>query len=405
MNLHKSVGVNSRYAALEMLLAGVESHQFSGELKGSDRALAYRIVQEVVIWRNRLDRAISAYSKIPLTKIDRKILFALRIGAAQLLIMDTPPYAAVNCTVGAIGKNRAKSFLNGVLRELVRRGEPPFKNGDIPDYWSHSPDLVERWNIRYGAGTTLELIRWNNSIPTLGGYCFEDIPCGKQGVFLDRYRVFERRDGETPERISGVYIQDEAAAIVGRGFRELSGKTVLEIGACPGGKTVHLSEEGRTVFSVDVSLQKFFRWTENVEYYNLHNCFPIVAEGQFPPVRELDSVFLDAPCTNTGVYRRRTDARWKWNLGYLDRSVKKQRMLLDGAASVVKPGGNLVYSTCSLEPEENEKQVIWFEKNHTEYTRITFPVSGDLVSEGLLSIFPVSFSMDGHFAVVWKRKK
>ena len=377
-----------------------------GRLSARDAAFSRRLRLEVVTWRARLDRSLAPLLNRPLDSLEGVVLAALRVGAAQLLLLRTPPHAAVSETVEAAPR-RARGLVNAVLRRLAREGEPA---GPVDPwvFYSHPEELVRRWTSRWGEKATEALLVWNNSVPTTGCFCIEDDCPGEPGLYLEEYR---RLDGDLPEggleaylNAHRAYVQDEAAALVGEGARELAaGPLLLEVGAAPGGKTVHLRDCGTTV-CVDGSADRMSVWRSNVERLSLQGCYGVVAEGDRLPLgRRFDTVLVDAPCTGTGVYSRRRDARYGWSDRLLRRCVETQRAMLEAAAGAVAPGGALIYSTCSLEPEENTDAVEWLEANAAELRRVPFPAPEELVADGMLSIFPPDHGIDGLFAAAWRK--
>lgn len=397
-----SKGAAARRAVIESLAGRNENFN----LTGRDRAFALRLLRETTVWRARLDRALARFCSKPLDDLDSIVLAALRTGAAQLIILGTPPHAAVSTTVDALSGHSASGLVNAVLRRLAEAGEPDMDGAPLHEIWSHPESLTARWVSRFGREKTGKLLEWNNSVPNVGG-CLHD-PEGdlEKGMYLDDYRIFERT-GENPlHSITGnVYIQDEAAAITGRAAAELAaGGTVLEIGAAPGGKTHHLQAAADFVISADSSLMRMRRWQENSARLRWRDSIPVVTDGRMLSFNGgFDMVFIDAPCTNTGVYRRRCDARWKWSDEYLESFVILQRELLLTSCELVVPGGVLIYSTCSLEEEENRLQVELFERSADYFHRICLPVPDELVRDDMICIFPFDHQIDGMFAAAWRR--
>lgn len=291
--------------------------------------------------------------------------------------------------------------MNAVLRRLAAEGEPR----DLPPWiaQSHPRELWERWHSRYGEEGAMSLMRWDNSPPELGCFCVSGGIDGRPGRYLEGYRYLERSGRLDPSGMDGIYVQDEGAALVASGAASLPGGTVLDICAAPGGKTAHLALRGGTVLSIDSSPERMKLWVENANRLGWKSCLPVVADCTALPVGDVDKAVVDAPCTGTGVLRRRTDARWGFSTGLLSRCRAVQASLLDAAAGCVRPGGSLVYSVCSLEPEESTMQVSRFEEAHPCYRRAEFPAPGVLVREGMLCIFPPEHGIDGHFAVRWER--
>lgn len=291
--------------------------------------------------------------------------------------------------------------MNAVLRRLAASGglEPE-------EPWirlSHPGGLWERWQSRYGRDSAIKLMEWNNSIPDLGGVPFGAPVEGAPGRYMDGYRYRERAGRLDPASLAGFYVQDEAAALVGRGAAELPGRLVVETCAAPGGKTAHLAVSDALTVSMDRSVERMMQWKANSRRLGWKSCMPVIADGSAIPLREADKVIVDAPCTGTGVYRRRNDARWGWSDAHLSECVETQSMLLDASSALVRPGGWLVYSVCSLEPEESFEQAARFERRHEGFRRGCFPAPEVLVRDGMLCIFPPEHRVDGHFAVCWER--
>ena len=368
-------------------------------LSSEDMAFATRMYREAVVWRKRIDHALNRYLRRSLYTLDPDVLCSLRIGAVQMLVLRTPPHAAVSATVEAHSNRKTRGLVNAVLRKIAGHTEEKLP---LHIQYSHPEELVNRWMKRYGESVTGKLLEWNNQPPPLGGYAFGDIPeATEKGKFLERYSVIKRQGAFQPPE--NFYIQDESAAIVGQGMAELPGTTVLEVGAAPGGKTAHLSGTG-SVISVDRKRKRMKRWIANRDRLHWKSCFPVAADcSSLPFSTKFDKVVVDAPCTNTGVYRRRFDARWNWSAAMEEELVQIQRKMLTDSAKAVKPGGVLVYSTCSIEPAENSGVVRFFEERNLAFERIPFPAPEELVTgEGFLSVFPPDAGIDGLFAVSWK---
>ncbi len=399
-----SDGAAARRAVIESLASGTENLN----LQGRDRAFALKLLRETTVWRVRLDRALACFCSKPLDNLDREVLAALRIGAAQLIILATPPHAAVSATVNALSTRRASGLVNAVLRRLAREGEPDIDGAPLHEIWSHPESLTARWVSRFGREKTVKLLEWNNSVPNVGGCHPDTVSDLEKGQYLDDYRII-KRTGENPLHsiTDEIYLQDEAAAITGRAAAELAaGGSVLEIAAAPGGKTHHLQMTADFVISADSSFSRMHRWRENSARLQWRESIPVVADGRMPSFGSgFDTVFIDAPCTNTGVYRRRSDARWKWSEEYLNSAVSLQRELLLTACELVVPGGILIYSTCSIEKEENRLQVEMFERNRDDFHRISLPGPAELVTDGMICIFPFEHQVDGMFTAGWRRDR
>ena len=215
-----------------------------------------------------------------------------------------------------------------------------------------------------------------------------------------------RRPEELPGYADGAFlVQDPAQALLAWYADLPAGATVYDAAASPGGKTLTLGREARLVVAGDVSRHRVERLAHNLRRAGSGREHPIVADARRPPVRSVGAVLLDAPCLGTGTFARHPDARMRVTPEALERITGIQAGLLDGLADVVAPGGLLIYATCSLEPEENERQVDRFLARHPEFLREpseTFPPA--LLSEkGDMTMLPQRHEMDGAYAARLRR--
>jgi 16S rRNA (cytosine967-C5)-methyltransferase len=200
-------------------------------------------------------------------------------------------------------------------------------------------------------------------------------------------------------------VQNPAQSLLAR-FADLpAGSAVYDACAAPGGKTIALGRSARMVVAGDVSPPRARRLQENLARAGSGREHIIVADGRRPPVRPMSAVVIDVPCLGTGTFARHPDARWRVTPEALDSLVRLQAELLDRSAAVVAPGGLLIYSTCSLEPEENQSQVDQFLQAHREFRReATGAASPDLLSpEGDLMVLPHRHGTDGAYAARLRR--
>ncbi len=349
----------------------------------------------------------------------------LHIGLVQLFFMEkTPDHAAVYETVEAaraLGVGWAARLINAVLRRaqadrnailLRMRRMPPSVR------LSHPPILVERWERELGAPRAHRLCEWNNQPaqvcvrirpggPTVGEYLASlrehGIAAEPHPYAPDRFIVLAH--GVRPTMLPGfddglIYIQDPSTTIAPAMLAPRPGETVLDACAAPGGKTALLAESmegpGR-LLACELHADRLARLRENLQRLKLDHVEIIQADAaRWTPSPEqpatFDAILLDVPCTNTGVIRRRPDARWSFSLERLERLARVQAALLDALAPRVRPGGRLVYSTCSLEPEENTRQVADFLTRHPEFS---------LAAERLL--VPTDTATDGAYAALLVR--
>ena len=283
----------------------------------------------------------------------------LYVGAAQILYMpDVPDFAAVSETVDAAKGCENPSIakvVNGVLRNVIRRREEFEKmiaDAPLEERESFPTALVRRWERRFGTENAARLCAWHNT-PA------ETFIARRDGSFVKLER------GQRVEDVAGYadgdfIVQDPGTCLAVELLDPKEGERVLDACAAPGGKTVQIAWRGASVVACEVNPKRRRRLEENLARLKLG----VEVIPELPASQTFDKVLVDAPCSNTGVLRRRPDARWNWNGEKLAALVKLQSEILDACASRVAPGGVLVYSTCSNEPEENEAQVTAFLARH-----------------------------------------
>lgn len=322
----------------------------------------------------------------------------LYVGAAQILYMpDVPDFAAVSETVDAAKACENPSIakvVNGVLRNVIRRREEFEKmiaDAPLEECESFPTALVRRWERRFGAENAARLCAWHNT-PA------ETFLARRDGSFVKLERG--QRVEDVPGYAEGDFIvQDPGTRIAVDLLDPKPGERILDACAAPGGKTVQIAWRGAEVTACEVNPKRRRRLEENLARLKLG----VEVIPELPSLPEnfqlstlnfklFHKVLVDAPCSNTGVLRRRPDARWNWNEEKLAALVKLQADILDACASRVAPGGVLVYSTCSNEPEENEAQVTAFLARHPDFS----------LEESRESL-PFESGTDGAFAARLKR--
>lgn len=327
---------------------------------GSDRAfvqdLVYTAIRRFRPLRKVLSQLVTKWPKGEL----QSLLF---IGAAQILYMkDVPDFAAVNETVDAAKECENPAIakvVNGVLRNLIRRREE-FENllssATVEEREGYPSELYRRWVNRFGAEVAEKLAIWHNApAETFLAYPdrFEKLGRGKKVTDVAGYE-----NGE-------FIVQDPGTALAIELLDVRKGEKVLDACAAPGGKTVQILWRGGEVTACEVNPKRRRKLEENLKRLRLEA--KIIGDLHAVEAGSFMKVLVDAPCSNTGVLRRRPDARWNWSMEKLAELVKLQAVILDVAALAVAPGGVLVYSTCSNEPEENELQIEAFLKAHPEF--------------------------------------
>ena len=393
--------MNSRRAAAFAVARWIATHGHLNEMlpEGPDRAfvqdLAYTTVRRFRALRAVLGRFVQKWPKGEMEAL-------LLVGAAQILYMpDVPDFAAVNETVSAAKGCPNKSIakvVNAVLRNLIRRREEVeayLKTAPLAERESFPNGLVKRWIARYGAPDAERLCQWHNEPADtwlayrvrVEGYALK----GSDGEGQP-YRRLERgkKVTEVEGYTEGAFIvQDPATAGAVELLDVRPGLKVLDFCAAPGGKTIQIAWRlsNGCLVAQEVNPSRRRRLEENLKRVGLEWVKVVsAAEGRF------DRVLADVPCSNTGVLRRRPDARWRWTPEHLDELVKLQAEVLAQAAEHVAPGGLLVYSTCSNEPEENDGQVAAFLANHPDFREI-----------GRKESVPFMSGHDGAFACALRR--
>jgi 16S rRNA (cytosine967-C5)-methyltransferase len=401
-----------------------------GNLGEIDRRLAHEMAAGVLRRQSALDARLAPLVTREWAKVPPRLQDLLRLGAYQIVALDrVPSHAAVDTSVSLAresGGPRAGGFVNAVLRRLDAQPvlEPaedpaaPESAAQLAQRHSHPQWLVERWLGRFGLDETRRLLEWNDRRPRLvlqparaglselerhwqaAGIAVEPAPFGA-GLMTDR-----RRPEDLPGFAEGAFVvQDPAQALLAWYADLPEGIALYDAAAAPGGKTIALGREAGMVVAGDVNRLRVRRLAHNLRRAGSGREYPVVADAHRPPVRAVGAVLLDAPCLGTGTFARHPDARSRVTPEALEHLRRLQSGLLDGVSEVVAPGGLLIYSTCSLEPEENEEQVQRFLTRHPEFRREaseTFPPT--LMSEeGDLTIMPQRHDMDGAYAARLRR--
>ena len=361
--------INSRRIAAFIVLKWLKTKDFPATMlpEGPDRAF----VQDLVYTILRRLRALRKVLGVLVPKWPKGELEALLyVGAAQVLYMkDVPDYAAVNETVEAAKLCPQKSVakvVNGVLHNLIRRRdefEASLAAAPLEERESLPTELVRRWTARFGAENAAKLCAWHNE-PA------KTFLARKDGSFVELERG--RKVTDVPGYAEGEFIvQDPGTALAVELVDAKPGDVILDACAAPGGKTIQLAWRGAKVTACEVNPKRRRKLEENLKRVGVSDAVKIIESLHSTPTPSTYTflkVLVDAPCSNTGVLRRRPDARWNWSVEKLAALVKLQAEILDQVAPLVAPGGALVYSTCSNEPEENLDQVNAFLARHPDFT-------------------------------------
>jgi 16S rRNA (cytosine967-C5)-methyltransferase len=409
-----------------------------------DRGLATDLVIGTLRWRAAIDYQLAQLSGRRLTQLDEQVLIALRLGAYQLLYLErVPASAVVNDSVSLVKAARLKSaapFVNAVLRRLSREREnlswPPRDRiaEHVAIVHSHPQWLVERWIARYGVERTEAWLRFNNETPALGlavnrlrtdrdGLAAE---LAAEGVATKAMTVaphgLDVVDGRALAshafRRGACVVQDQSSQLIAELVAGRVGERALDACAAPGGKTVALAAQvgmGGLVVATDVRPRRMRVLAATLKRCGIANAQLVhIAPTHHFPLAEasFDRVLVDAPCSGLGTVRRDPDVKWKRSPEDLTRFASMQIDLLTRAARVVRPGGRLVYSTCSSEPEENEAVVAAFLTVANDFavnrlenaTDIRDTIRALATPEGYLRTDPVRDRLEAFFGAVLQRK-
>jgi len=408
----------------------------AARLDARDRRWTQELVYGMLRRRSQLDAFLSTRVRGGLARLDPDITDLLRLGAYQLLSMrSVPAYAAIAQTV-EIAKRRhglgASKLVNAVLRRLDRErteaggSEPALERPTDPLEAlalasSHPRWLVARWVARWGAEQTAHLLAANNKeAPVVvrpygivreqleamlesAGVRVEESPLVRDSIQLSTAAALTEMGAF---RQGLFFVQDPAATLVVQYADVPPDAIVADLCSSPGGKTLELSRTARLVVAADRSLARVDRLRTNIRRVEARNVYPVAADARDPALRNLDAVLLDVPCTGTGTFRRHPDARWRLKASDIALLASLQRTMLRSAAEIVRPGGLLIYSTCSLEPEENDAQVESFLADHPEW-RLEPPPDGvvpaTVLDAGRLRVLPQRHGIDGAFAARLRR--
>jgi 16S rRNA (cytosine967-C5)-methyltransferase len=438
----RTAGVTeARFAAAEICAELRNGHLLDGafdrhtnRLDPRDRRFTRELVYGMLRRRAWLDAVLAERVKGGLARLDGDLRDLLRLGAYQLLLMrSVPAYAAIAQTV-ELAKRRhgmgASKLVNAVMRRLDResKGElpavetPPDPIDALALMESHPRWLVARWIARWGEEETRKLLQSNNTEAPLvarpvhavreqveamleaAGVVVADVPLVHDSILFASPVSALSELGAYRQGL--FHIQDPASTLVTMYAAAPDGARVADLCAAPGGKTIELSRRASVVYASDLSPGRLRRVLDNVRRLELDNVIPYVADARRPALGEVDLVLLDAPCTGTGTLRRHPDARWRLKPSDLAVMTSLQRDLLRNAAKLVVPGGLLVYSTCSLETEENDEQVERFLAEHREW-RLEPPPDGTVpaavLDAGRLRVLPHRHGTDGAFAARLRR--
>jgi len=402
------------------------------EFNARDSAFILEMVYGVLRNRSLLDWTLDRFSEKPIAKTDAGTRNILRVALYQMLFLDRVPVSAAVNTAADLAKTHGKKpgYVNGLLRSVERnRTALPLPAEDNPlsrlsIIHSHPAWLVRRWMERFGMQRAEEFLRRNNrpapliirtntlkgsrdelvSLLETQGASIRATACSPAGIEI----LSSPGIAALPAYRDGWFlVQDEAAQIVSFLLSPAPGETVLDACAAPGGKATHLAElmknEGR-VIALESDKKRGARISENSSRLGLSIVKPMTGDAAAYREGTYDKILIDAPCSGLGVLRRHPDGRWTKTEASIRERSGLQKKILKNSSKLLKPGGVLVYATCTTEPEENESVVNTFVASSGGEFRIDDPrphlpdAAASLVgTDEFFRTFPDAPSMDGFF--------
>ena len=412
------------------------------ELSSADRNLTTALVLGTIRWQLRLDRLIRPLLKHPNAKLDTEVLVALRLGAFQLLHLDrVPAHAAIDESVELAkqsGHRFASGMVNAVLRKIAlevgRRTAEELPILVEPDPLEAYPDwMVERWTGFYGTATARAICTHGQNPPSLAvrisdSSVEQELAANgvrlEPGELLSAVRVVASGDvtATAAFREGRARLQDEGSQLVA----ELAprGNTILDCCAAPGGKTLILAERNPAapIVACEANAQRLAQMQKRLEPLGGRIAFRLTDASQLADESAFDVVLADVPCSGTGTLGRNPEIRHRLRPEDLPRQADRQKAILRAALRATRPGGYVVYSTCSLEPEENEQVVTALLNDSKQARQVSISTRvkelfaegiltaegwkrlGDCISpEGFLRLMPGKFHTDGFFAAMLQK--
>lgn len=413
-----------------------------GKLSRRDRALATELVYGTLRWQKKIDWIIKTYSKRPLERLDPWVHNILRLGVYQILFLDRiPPRAACYETVQLVkhyGNKGSVAFVNGILRSILRRDKKlQFPNREkepaahLSVLHSHPLWLVKRWLSRWGYSQTQALLTANNQHRPLGirvntlknsprelmkhledeGLSFSPGRYFSDALSLNR--VPDLREANSFR--SGLFqIQDEASQFAARVLDPRPGEKILDACAAPGGKTTHIAQlmkDSGRILATDTHSHKLALIRDNCRRLGIKSVDVLKKDArEWSSADKFHRILVDAPCSGTGVLGRRPDLRWKKSPDIFRQLPILQREILQGVAPLLLPGGTLLYSTCSLEPEENLEVIRSFLQTEPSFCLedispyLPQGLEFTTAREGYIQLYPHLHQVDGFFLARMVRK-
>jgi len=442
--------INPRLVAIYIVSRVLESRSYAdillnyyfkkNKVNVRDRRFITELVHGTLRWKIKIDWILKRAYNGEWTTVPNFIKYVLNVGLYQIMYMDkVPDYASVNESVRlAVQKDGLVwgRVVNGILRRIIRDREireiPLLKKNPVRALsikWAHPEWLVDQWIKELGVERTDSLCKANNQRPVLTirinhsvsnvkavekVLASEKITTRKSSL-LDEYLIVSSgasRIVATQIFKKGYFIiQDISAGFASHLLSPQPGEVIVDAAAAPGGKVTHcadLSDDKAKIIACDHHPVRIKKIVENYKRLGFKNIFPVVADSRYLPLKNpVDKILLDAPCSGFGDIRRKSEIKLLRDRRHISDLVRIQKQLIHAAASQIKPGGVLVYSTCTILTEENEEVIEFFLSEHKNFAiedGKKFVHSAVVTKEGYVKTWPDQHNINGSFAVRLKRK-
>ncbi|MCI5049816.1 MAG: 16S rRNA (cytosine(967)-C(5))-methyltransferase RsmB [Rickettsiales bacterium] len=414
--------LKSRKAAIAMLQRVIDKqmpldvaieHLDEVGLSGSDRGFARILLMQTLRYGRAIDALLEGYLSQPYAEQKPELLHVLRVGAVQLLILQTPAHAAVHTSVElarAVGVGRQSKLVNAILNRVVREGEKDFAAIDaarvsLPDW------LWQEWAEHYGEETVHAIATAQMLEPPLDIYVPQDVDVW--AIKLEAHAINDhvlRLPNQPVQSMDGYdegawWVQDVAASLPVQLLGDVAGQTVLDVCAAPGGKTAQLISLGAEVVALDRSRNRMKRFKENMVRLNMSAETVISDVMDWQPEELHSHILLDAPCSATGTIRRHPDLLYQKTPEDIEHMQTIQSRMLDHVWGWLQPGGVMIYCVCAINACEGEDQIAAFLDRTADATLV--PINADempeqWIKDGMLRTLPQRAlhegGMDGFFA-------
>ena len=369
--------MTERERAFNLLQRIERESAYASILLQDETGFVRTLVLGVLRWRSRLDQAIETLASRRLNKLDANVVDILRIGIYQLMFMDVAPYAAVSETVDLAGRyaTRARGFVNAILRSATKTDLHAMAK-DVATRTAHPQWLIDRWTRMFGADRAAAIAAANQELSYPDIFVAQtllSVPGTPSQLVPGMYKL-----SGSSANVEG-YALDEGSGVIAD-IAAAAGRDILDLAAAPGGKTIVMTARGANVISNDISIARIRPLMGRSRRI-------VVSDGRQPPFRKrFETVLLDAPCSATGIIRKNPEIKWRLREADLAKFASLQRELL---ASAIKYASKyVIYSTCSLEPEENDAITAGFERE--DVSKFVNSEVAKWVDRGVLRLTPES---------------